>query len=239
MAKNRKKRKDDISRFVCFLILGSIAYEYYITGKVFFSIRGMAIILLAVPFFYLLKKQQYKKRMIASGINDIDQMDGFQFESYLVELFKARGYKVIKTPNRGDFGADLLLKKDGLKIAVQAKRYKKNVTIKAVQEIQSALLYYQADEAWCITNSDYTKSTYELANKTGVKLINREKLIKYILEAQGVDQPKPGQTLANVKAKNISCDCGAAMIVKKNRINQNRFYGCSDYPKCRNTRALM
>ncbi|MER7786464.1 restriction endonuclease, partial [Streptomyces albidoflavus] len=40
-------------------------------------------------------------------------MDGFQFEYYLNELFKSNGYTSQVTKSRGDYGADLILKRDG------------------------------------------------------------------------------------------------------------------------------
>lgn len=52
-------------------------------------------------------------------------MTGREFEIYLSVLFRNLGYKVKLTKASGDYGADLILKKSGLSIVVQAKRYKK------------------------------------------------------------------------------------------------------------------
>jgi HJR/Mrr/RecB family endonuclease len=40
----------------------------------------------------MLKHRRLMNRMSKSGIRDIDQMDGFQFEVYLEALFKKLGY---------------------------------------------------------------------------------------------------------------------------------------------------
>jgi restriction system protein len=56
----------------------------------------------------------------------------------------------------GDYGADLVLSKDGKRIVVQAKRYSKNVGLKAVQEVRGAGSHYGASAVWVITNRDYT-----------------------------------------------------------------------------------
>jgi restriction system protein len=96
---------------------------------------------------------------------DIDSMDGIQFEYYLMELYLSRGYGVEVTNASGDYGADLLLHKDGKKNVVQAKRYSKDVGIKAVQEVLGAKSYYQADEAWVVSNSYFTKAANDLAQK--------------------------------------------------------------------------
>lgn len=44
--------------------------------------------------------------------------------------FQSRGYRVLPTKTSGEFGADLLLKKSGKCIIVQAKRYSKPVGLK-------------------------------------------------------------------------------------------------------------
>lgn len=67
------------------------------------------------------------------------------------------------------------------KIAVQAKQYKSNVGIKAVQEISAAKLHYVADEAWVVTNSFFTKAAGELARSNKVKLVNRDELVEILL----------------------------------------------------------
>lgn len=132
------------------------------------------IILIGLAIVYRVYK---KKKIRESGIEDIDKMDGFQFERYLSELFHRHGYKVKVTPKSSDFGVDLLLKKDKGKIAVQAKRYKNKVGIKAVQEVKAGMDFYEADKAWVVTNSYFTSSAKNLAKKTNVRLIDRNELM--------------------------------------------------------------
>jgi restriction system protein len=101
----------------------------------------MVLIMVVVVY----KSKRENERLRSSGIKDIDSMDGIQFEHYLKELYLSRGYSAEVTSASGDYGADLLLKKDGKKIVVQAKRYTKDVGIKAVQEVMGAKSYYQAE----------------------------------------------------------------------------------------------
>lgn len=94
---------------------------------------------LAKFLFRTIRRRRILKRMSKSGIRDIDQMDGFQFEFYLVALFKMLGYRPAETQQSHDYGADLVLKGRN-KIVIQAKRYKfKNrVGIDAVQQVYAA-----------------------------------------------------------------------------------------------------
>ncbi|POR28629.1 restriction endonuclease [Paenibacillus polymyxa] len=125
------------------------------------------------------------KRLKRSGITQIDKMDGVQFEHYLGHLFRFQGYKAEVTQATGDFGADLIVLKEGKRIVVQAKRYSKNVGLKAVQEVQSARAHYRANSAWVVTNSNFTQQAYELAKSNGVRLINRDELIEMLLQMKG------------------------------------------------------
>jgi len=129
----------------------------------------------------LLREQRLRK----SGIIEIDHMPGRKFEEYLQALLKVRGYSVVLTPASGDYGADLILQAKGKKIAVQAKRYKKKVGVKAVQEVASAKSHYQADECWIITNSYFTEQAKKLAKSNQVTLIDRETLMNWMLEQKG------------------------------------------------------
>ncbi|MFC4803452.1 restriction endonuclease [Filifactor villosus] len=62
-----------------------------------------------------------------------------------------------------DYGADLIISKNGETIAVQAKRYRNKVGIKAIQEAVASMKVYSCNRAMVITNSYYTKSALELA----------------------------------------------------------------------------
>jgi restriction system protein len=129
----------------------------------------------------LLREQKLRK----SGILEIDHMPGRTFEEYLQVLLKMRGYSVVLTPASGDYGADLVLTANGKKIVVQAKRYKKKVGVKAVQEVVSAKGHYLADECWVITNSYFTEQAKKLAQSNQVILIDRKKLMNWMLEQKG------------------------------------------------------
>ena len=123
-----------------------------------------------------------ERKLNASGIRQVDEMSGKEFEQFLKLRYEARDYKVRRTPYQNDFGADLVMERDGRRIVVQAKRWKKNVGIKAVQEIVAAKSHYKADDAWVVTNSQYTKAAKELALSNGVRLVDRAQLIHILLE---------------------------------------------------------
>jgi restriction system protein len=123
---------------------------------------------------------QYR-RLLASGIYEIDRMDGRTFEQYLAALFMQLGHEVELTQYVGDYGADLVTRKDGVRTVVQAKRYRGKVGVKAIQEAVAAKGYYRCAEAMVVTNSTFTNQAVALAKANGVTLWDRERLIKALL----------------------------------------------------------
>ena len=100
-------------------------------------------------------------------------MNGGEFEQRLAVLFRALGYRVSTTRATGDFGADLVLERDGVRTVVQAKRWDDSVGIEAVYEVVGAKAHYGASEAVVVTSSVLTPSAAELADDNGVALVER------------------------------------------------------------------
>src|SRR5205807_10508346 len=78
----------------------------------------------------------------------VSTMSGAEFERFVGRLYTRLGYGVSLTPSGADQGVDLILSKDGHKIAVQAKRWTGVVGNKAVQEVIAGKLYYGCSHAW-------------------------------------------------------------------------------------------
>ena len=97
-------------------------------------------------------------------------MSGVEFEKFLRLLLERDGWRVELTPHTGDFGADLILSNGETTVAVQAKRYRKAVGIKAVQEAAAARDYYRTNEAWVMTQSSFTKSAVQQAKASNIRL---------------------------------------------------------------------
>lgn len=151
---------------------------------------GFLIILILVTACYLFSKLIIKpiirkakmayrsSQYLKSPLAAIDRMSGEEFEEYLAAHFCKLGYKVKMTPKTNDFGADLILVKEGQKIVVQAKRYRDSIGVKAVQEIIGAKGYYKADRMMVVTNSHYTSGAKKLAGANNVELWDRNTINK-------------------------------------------------------------
>jgi len=209
-------------------IFGTFGLTKSFQATIIVTVLAVAVFIAVLTMIGIKRTERLKR----SGIADIDKMEGVQFERYLGHLFRAQGFKVEVTKAVGDYGADLLIQKDGKKIVVQAKRYSKNVGIKAVQEAQAAIAHYAASEAWVVTNSDFTTAACELAKSNRVRLINREALVEMILAMNPGTAPAPKAVMAMMPVDEMTCPrCGNKLVLRNSAKGQ--FYSCSNFPKCR------
>lgn len=236
-----KKQQRKIDEAINLILLIVASASLFITKDIVVTGVVVGVTMIVMVVIASNKRKRAKERLRNSRIEEIDSMDGIQFEYYLKELYLSRGYGVEVTSASGDYGADLVLKKDGNKIVAQAKRYSKDVGIKAVQEVIGAKSYYRADEAWVVTNSFFTKAARELAQKGSVRLVDRDELIDFILELNSA-AVKPAEQVRTINFETTisnhgTCSkCGSPMVLKKGK--RGEFLGCSSFPKCRYTKNV-
>ena len=127
-----------------------------------------------------LEIQRFKQTLASPGpyirMQDVDILDGYEFERFLKRLFEKMGYQVEHTKLSGDQGGDLVLIKLGERVVVQAKRYGGAIGNRAVQEITAAVNHYRADKGIVVTNSYFTAAAVQLAKSNRIELIDRDKL---------------------------------------------------------------
>ncbi len=102
-----------------------------------------------------------------------EDMTGKEYEHYCASV----GWKADVTQATRDFGLDIKASRPELTLAIQCKRSKSNVGIKAVQEALGAKAYIKAHVALVVSNSGYTSSAQEMAKKTGVLLLHYRDLL--------------------------------------------------------------
>lgn len=131
--------------------------------------------------YKLLKANQFEEKLSRNPdkritVQEIEHLNGFEFEELIGELFRKVGYKVKVTKKSGDQGADLVVDKDGVCTAIQTKKYARSVGNTAVQEVVAAMKYYDCDKAMVITTGLFTKGAFELASRNGVQLVDKKGL---------------------------------------------------------------
>lgn len=116
------------------------------------------------------------------NIEDIDNnMTGIEFEQFCGMILKRNGFdKISVTQPSGDFGADVIAYKGGVKFAIQCKKYSEPVGVSAVQEVLASKSVYKCHVAVVLTNNYFTNSAVSLADTNDVLLWDRNYLLKMI-----------------------------------------------------------
>lgn len=226
----KNKKKNNLVDFIVYCSLLISIYLYYKFG-LNVAIIGLIIQITIITAYGIIKKNRIKNRYLNSGIYEVDRMTGLQFESFLLAHFEQLGYKGKTTKATNDYGADLLLKRDNETIVIQAKRWKGQIGIKAVQEVVGAVNYCKVT----ISNNHslicIVKGAKNLALAANIELWDRNKLILIMSQASGkviADKViKKSSELENSKCPT----CGG--ILKERNGQRGKFLGCSNFPKCR------
>lgn len=242
----RQRRNDsgDLTRLGLAIAMFLAISVWVKTGSLAVGIIVFIALLSAIVFASLFLINRANQRLLESGIDEVDKMSGRHFERFLKELFKKRGFMVKETAVVGDYGADLILEKLGRKLVVQAKRWKQNVGIKAVQEVIGSIKHYNAHNGIVITNSYFTDNAIELARSNGIDLWDRDRLIDLIRETKKIEsgettekykKEKASSTVASSKRQILCPRCGKPILLRNGK--NGKFWGCSGFPKCRFTKA--
>ena len=139
----------------------------------------IAILIFVIICVFVLTRGYRRK----CEINELDEIEGHDFEYYCAELLKKRGFiDVTVTKGSGDYGVDVLAEKDGVTYAIQCKAYTAPVGVKAVQEAFAGKEYYDRMVGAVLTNQYFTKPAVGAAKKLKILLWDRGYLDSMIEE---------------------------------------------------------
>jgi restriction system protein len=175
-----------------------LAYDGHLgTGRVHELALWVTAVLVALVVLGLAGAAPHRRAetLRRSGIAEIDGLSGVEFEHRLKSLYEYLGYEVETTATSGDFGADLVLVKDGERSVLQAKRYAGRVGLESVQQAVGALAHYGASKAVVASNSYFTKAARQLAASNNVELIDRDRLTMLLLVQTGDVEVATGSRL--------------------------------------------
>lgn len=126
-------------------------------------------------------KTQYTYQKPFPSVEDTDGMDGLEFATFCADILKKSGFCDIQvTQGSGDYGIDILAKKESISYAIQCKCYTTPVGNKAVQEAFSGKAFYNCMVAVVMTNNYFTDAAIETAKRNAVVLWNRDYLDEMI-----------------------------------------------------------
>ncbi|HEX5254374.1 MAG TPA: restriction endonuclease [Mycobacterium sp.] len=172
------------------LVLG-LALPWYFTQRATGSLPagclaglGGLAVAVATLWWLALQRDRYQAdahrrrdlKYARSGLRAIDRMSGTEFEEFVAAQLRVAGYSVTPTASTGDYGVDLIAKKDGARMAVQCKRLAKAVGVAAVQQVVAGALHHGCNRTVVVTNQTFTKAARQLAGTHHCRLVGRSQL---------------------------------------------------------------
>ncbi len=119
-----------------------------------------------------------------TSLEIIDDMNGWEFEHFVAEILRTIGYEDVEvTPGSNDQGADVLARKNGVKYAIQCKRFNSLLNNKPIQEVAVGRAYYNCDVGVVLTNSYFNRNAIAAAEAADILLWDRDDLINMLNEA--------------------------------------------------------
>ena len=179
------------------------------------------------------------------SLESLSKLHWKTFEDILAEIFRRKGYSVKEQLGGGaDGGIDLALRKDGKTTLVQCKRWAdKAVGAPVVRELYGIMASENADEGILVTTSKFTKECQSFAQGKPIKLIDGETLLPLVRSVQKRKTGKANESAwqphwSNETPSHTCKLCGSPMVLRNAKKGANagkQFWGCSTFPKCRNT----
>ncbi|RZL82716.1 MAG: restriction endonuclease [Sphingomonas sp.] len=137
-----------------------------------------------LPFFYtylplMLCLEHIEPWMVKTEDGLSMPVDGIDFEHWCAARIEEQGWVVRVSKASGDQGIDIEAMRGGKLVAIQCKRYTQPIGNKSVQEAYTGATHYRADRAVVIGTGGYTRAAIELAENTGVILIDAENIAAF------------------------------------------------------------
>ena len=142
-------------------------------------VGGGALILLFIMGFF---KEAWDKASITKRVKktlpEIQALSPSEFEEYVADLFRAKGYRAILRGKSGDKGVDVEVFKKGRKAVVQCKRYSSSVSPEVVRELYGTSMHEKADHAFLVASAGIGVGGYTWAKGKPMTLIDGKTLAK-------------------------------------------------------------
>lgn len=121
-----------------------------------------------------LKSREKRTKLISQKVEQLHELTPREFEEWTVSLFEALNYQnIVLTPQSNDKGIDLFAEKNGIKIAIQCKRFKGVVGSPTFQSFLGAMQTANVEKGIFITTGTFSISTEKMAENMPVELYDK------------------------------------------------------------------
>lgn len=122
------------------------------------------------------KEREKKRKTHAYWMN----MDPYEFEREVAELFEKHGFSTKVTKGSGDGGIDIFTTKDTKKGVIQCKRYKTKLGPAPIRDLFGVKIAGGYEDAFVVCPSGFSDNAFRFAKDNGVKLIGLKRIMEMV-----------------------------------------------------------
>jgi HJR/Mrr/RecB family endonuclease len=161
------------------------------------------------------------------------KIDWFQFEKVIELIYRKRGFAVERFGGaHADGGVDLIVQSTTDKFVLQCKHWHRwKVGVRHIREFLGTFADSNISKGIFITLSGYTHEAKQLADKHGIQILNESDLVKMVEESGLKNSEEISKLFAD--DRKFCPRCESEMVIRTNRQTSIKFWGCSNYPRCR------
>jgi restriction system protein len=179
-----------------------------------------------------------------SSLESLRALPWSRFEQLVGEAYRRQGYDIEETGLGGpDGGIDLLLRKDGAVTLVQCKHWRsRQIGVSVVREMFGLLHHHRAAAGKIVCTGVFSSDCYRFAVGKPLELVDGkdlERLIGKIKAAPGpTSEPRVVPDAAPARTAPTCPKCALQMVERVNRTSGRPSWGCTQYPRCRETVSI-
>jgi len=172
------------------------------------------------------------------SIDVICEIEWKRFEDVCQKFYETRGIRSETTVLGADGGIDIRLYQDGSGQAtsiVQCKAWGERIVgVKPVRELLGVMTHERISKAFFMTSGQFSGDAKEVATGNCITLIDGEMLLMMIKRLPETDQKSLLSFAVEGDYKTPTCPtCGIKMKRVSGKASRPDFWGCHNYPRCR------
>ena len=176
----------------------------------------------------------------------LNELEWKRFEEVVSEYYTLLGYRSEVTRMGADGGVDVILYQQGVEtpaIIVQCKSWSQKVGVKAIRELFGVMAADQIGYGVFATTSSYTQEAIDWADGKRLQLLSGEDLVSAFNQLPEDQRTYLLQFATFEDYSTPTCpSCNKKMVKRtasKGKSAGSSFWGCSNYPRCKQTFKLV
>ena len=187
-----------------------------------------------------------KKSQVSWNLTLLNELEWKRFEEVVSEYYRLLGYRSEVTRMGADGGVDVILYQQGVEtpaIIVQCKSWSQKVGVKAIRELFGVMAADQIGYGVFATTSSYTQEAIDWADGKRLQLLSGEDLVSAFNQLPEDQRTYLLQFATFEDYSTPTCpSCNKKMVKRtasKGKSTGSSFWGCSNYPRCKQTFKLV